>query len=206
MLFVTPSSRNHIVMSVQCVQPIKDNRLYTGQGPTVYKCSPKCLIAKITIELMSRLTNAILGVSALLTLVYICFVQLAHGLVSSLDVSSDKTYVIFFYSDNEPKTKAEEAEQKKHMTDLVDSYAVYVENTLESVVKHRYDTVLQGLAIELRNSEKLRAAFSKDSVGINKITPQDVYSVFYKYRQKDLEKWKIRLNVEKDQSVSVGDS
>lgn len=152
---------------------------------------------------MGKFINAVLGISALLTLVYICLGQTRLGLVGTLDESLSNSYVLYFFPDKIPKSTEEEAKLKEQLTDLVDSYSTYVEKTLGSVVKHRYDTVLHGLAIQLRNSEELTNAFWGESISLDKISAQNVLDVFYKLRQQDLEQWKIRLNVEKDAPVNV---
>lgn len=144
----------------------------------------------------NKFINIILGISALIGLIYVLAGQEQLGVVGTSDVNN--RYMVYFVPDSNRQTKEDDDTTAQHYKDLVDSYGKYVEANLGGKVIHRYTTTLQGLAVELRNTKELAKALSRESVSFNKVTTENVSKIFYNLRKEDLDSWGIKLSVEKD--------
>lgn len=161
---------------------------------------------------MARGTNAIVAIVALIALLVVLFrtpgtkEELSKH-VDSVQEQLQNSYLLYFEPLKETKTAKEAEELKQHIAELAESYLDYVEKELGSKIKHKYDTTLNGISVQLDLTQKVLLALTKKYS--NKANQQQeimvdkLYELFYTLKGDDLKRWGIKLKLEKDKRIGV---
>lgn len=91
------------------------------------------------------------------------------------------------------------------LTRLVSELSTYTEEALHQRVKHAYDTLFYGLAIEFTNPEIIEQwALNENQVGASsEALLSGLYNAFTEFKQRELRMLNVRLDISKDVDVLI---